>query len=43
VCGNRVARFGVLLGTLHIALVTDMICLSNFLISRIEYGIAWKL
>jgi hypothetical protein len=40
VCGSCITRFGVLLGTLHISLVTDMICLSGFLIFGIEYGIA---
>jgi hypothetical protein len=35
-CGSCVARFGVLFGTLHIALVTAMICLSSFLIFGIE-------
>jgi hypothetical protein len=42
-CGSCIARFGVLLGTLQIALVNVIICLSSFLISSIEYGIAWKL
>ena len=42
-CGSCVARFGVLLGTLHIALVSDMTYLSNFLMSGIDYETAWKL
>jgi hypothetical protein len=37
-CNSCVARFGVLLGTLHIALVMDIIFLSNFFMLCSEYG-----
>jgi hypothetical protein len=33
----------VLLGTLYSAFVTAIMCLSSFLMSGMEYGIAWKL
>jgi hypothetical protein len=35
-----VVEFGVLFETLYIVFVVDIICLSNFLISKNEYGVA---
>jgi hypothetical protein len=42
-CGSHVARFGVLLETLHIVFVIAIMCLSSFLMFGMEYGIAQKL
>jgi hypothetical protein len=43
VCGSCVAKFCVLLETLHIDFEIDMIYLSSVCMSGIEYGTIWKL
>jgi hypothetical protein len=42
-CGSCLVKLDVLLGTLQIVFVTNIYCLSNFLILINEYSAAWKL
>jgi hypothetical protein len=42
-CESCVARFGVLLGTLHISFVFAIMYFSSFLMSGMEHDTAWKL